>query len=119
VLNIYVNNSEPENTTEQFDSFSDYTAEEYEDITESSNSSETQNITQRVRTLNIETDSAGPEPEPESPTDRILSISHENRKVTCVDVRCSLHGPIRNRSKAFIFFNMSADFEELGESSHL
>jgi hypothetical protein len=117
MLNIYANNSEPENTTELFDPFSDYTAEEYENITESNNSSETEDIMQRVRTLNIETDSAGPEPE--SQTDRILSMNCENPKAICVTVRCSLKGPIGNMSKAFIIFNMSADFQALGESSDL
>ncbi|PNF29707.1 hypothetical protein B7P43_G13071, partial [Cryptotermes secundus] len=60
--NSYVNNSEPENTTEEFASTSDYTPVEYENITESSNSSEPEDTPQGVQSLNIETYSAVPKP---------------------------------------------------------
>jgi hypothetical protein len=115
MLNIYANNSEPENTTEQIASFGDYTPEEYENITEGSNSSESVDILQRVRTLSIETYTTGPEQRP--PTGKTLSVSCANPKATCVLVRCNLKGPIGNNSKVSVFFNMSANFEVLGKSS--
>jgi hypothetical protein len=114
-MNIYANNSEPENGTEQIASFSDYTPEEYEDVTEASNSSESGDTPQRVRTFNIETDLAGPDSQ--LPTERTLSVSCHNPKITCVSLRCRLYGRIRNKSKASISINMSAKLDALGESS--
>lgn len=113
--NIYVNNSEPENTTEQFASTSDYTPVEYENITESSNSSEPEDTTQGVRSLNIETNLTVPKPEPTK--ERTLSVNCKNPEATCVTVRCSLQGPIRNTSNTIVTFSISSNYEDLGEFS--
>jgi hypothetical protein len=116
LLNNYVNNSEAENTTEQIPSVSDYTPVEYENVTENSNSSESEDTPHGVRALNIESDLAVPKSQ--HPTERTLSVNCNNPKTTCVNVRCRLYGPIRNMSRAIVSFKMSANYTDLGEFSY-
>lgn len=111
LLNIYVNNSEPENTTEEIASVTDYTPVEYENIPEISNSSESEDTPQGIRVLNIESDLA--EPKPQHPTERTLSVDCKDPETTCVNVRCMIYGPIRSMSRAIVSFNMSATYEDL------
>jgi hypothetical protein len=118
-------NTEPTNTTEQFE-LGDQTATQTEDITdtskiddttESSNTSKPEDTLQKFRSTNIETDLAGPKSthQPEE----ILSIDCKNPETTCVTVSCSMHGPIRNTSRMVVVLGISALNEELGKLTSL
>ena len=133
---ILTNNSEPKNTTEQFDSshmaspeFSDNTesgntwkfegttesgkTSKFEDTTESSNASKSEDAHGKGRSVLIAP--AGSSTEPKQPTEGKVLIDCRNKKTTCVTVSCSLYGPIKSMFKAYVSFRMSATIEDLGE----